>query len=225
MPEQPFHHQVVNNAFSPITVELAACEWPSHHERNATWVAYNSALERKQTCCHWPDISHASTILLLSMAQQVPQREGGFCLSDLSLYGGGLCSMTRGDFLTLHLDRDHHPVMGLSHRLVAVLFLEDWQEDWGGQLQLWDAERRAPVVSISPAANRLVLIETWLDCAYHSVSPLTCPEGMVRKSLVMSFYSYPFAPERRLRPRALFVPTADEPPDPRKEQLRKERAG
>jgi hypothetical protein len=66
---------------------------------------------------------------------------------------------------------------------------KDWEEEYGGHLELWDPEMKACAKRILPVFNRLVIFST-NDFSYHGhPEPLTCPEGMTRQSLALYYYS------------------------------------
>lgn len=143
-------------------------------------------------------------------------------IPDLSLWGGGLHCMGRGDKLDLHLDADRHPRLALERRANAILFVGVWIEAWGGQLELWNKDLTGSEKQIAPVQGRLVIFET-SDVSYHAVSqPLACPDGTLRRSLALYWFGAPRGPSRR--PRATFMAPASEPADPVKDQLRKLRS-
>lgn len=111
-------------------------------------------------------------------------------ISDPYFAGGGLHQIERGGYLKIHADFNRHPKFGLERRLNLLLYLNDgWQEEYGGQLELWDKEMTHAVQRILPVFNRCVIFNT-TDFSYHGhPEPLTCPEGMTRKSLALYYYS------------------------------------
>jgi hypothetical protein len=111
-------------------------------------------------------------------------------ISDSEFIGGGLHSTMPGGRLGIHTDFNKHQRNGLDRRLNLLLFLnENWDERWGGQLELWDAEVKHRGQSIAPLFNRLVIFAT-TDYTYHGhPEPLSCPEGMFRKSIALYYYS------------------------------------
>jgi len=71
---------------------------------------------------------------------------------------------------------------------MLVYLNKDWQEEWGGQLELWDRDVSRCYEKIAPLFNRTVIFNT-SDSSYHGhPHPLQCPQGESRKSL--SFYYY-----------------------------------
>jgi Rps23 Pro-64 3,4-dihydroxylase Tpa1-like proline 4-hydroxylase len=114
-------------------------------------------------------------------------------ISDPYFTGGGRNCILPGGLLDVHADGNWHDAMGVHRRLNAILYLnEDWNEQWGGHFELWDKDLQGCVKAISPLANRLLIFETH-DFTYHGhPTPLACPAGISRKSLI--FYYYTAAP-------------------------------
>jgi Rps23 Pro-64 3,4-dihydroxylase Tpa1-like proline 4-hydroxylase len=104
--------------------------------------------------------------------------------------GGGLHQIERGGYLKIHADFNRHPKFSLERRLNLLLYLnDDWKEEYGGHLELWNKEMTHAVERILPVFNRCVIFNT-TDFSYHGhPEPLTCPEGMTRKSLALYYYS------------------------------------
>ena len=60
-------------------------------------------------------------------------------IDDSRFTGGGLHETRRGGHLSIHADFNIHSVTRLRRRLNLILFLnDDWNEEWGGALELWD---------------------------------------------------------------------------------------
>lgn len=112
-------------------------------------------------------------------------------LADDTLEGGGLHQSGRGGFLNVHTDFSRHHYRKDWHRCVnLILYLNpDWQERWGGAIELWDRDVRQCVVKIPPLFNETLIFET-NDISYHGFpEPLRCPEGESRKSVALYYYT------------------------------------
>lgn len=111
-------------------------------------------------------------------------------IPDPHLKGGGLHQIAPGGYLKVHADFNRHPLTKLDRRVNVLLYLnEDWDPDWGGQLELWDTEMSSAVKRISPVFNRMVIFSI-TDTAFHGhPDPLRCPEGRYRRSLATYYYS------------------------------------
>jgi Rps23 Pro-64 3,4-dihydroxylase Tpa1-like proline 4-hydroxylase len=111
-------------------------------------------------------------------------------ISDPFYRGGGLHQIAQGGYLAIHADFNRHPMFGLDRRVNVLVYLNhDWQPDWGGQLELWDATMTRPVQRVDPTFNRTVVF-TITDTAFHGhPEPLRCPPDRKRRSLAFYYYS------------------------------------
>ena len=59
--------------------------------------------------------------------------------------GGGLHQTMRGGHLNIHADfSTHHAHENWARRVNILLYLnEEWREEWGGELELWDQDMTA----------------------------------------------------------------------------------
>ncbi len=117
---------------------------------------------------------------------------------DSSLEGGGLHRSERGGYLNLHADFTVHPHRPRWRRALNLLIYlnPDWQDDWGGHLELWDSQLRSCGQRISPDFNRAVLFHTH-EGSYHGFpDPLRCPPGVTRKALALYYFTEEAAPLR-----------------------------
>lgn len=88
---------------------------------------------------------------------------------DPSLYAGGMSRMTKGDFLSPHIDNSHDQPKLRYRRLNLLYYVSpDWVSENGGNLELWDKKVTTPFEIVS-AFNRLVVMRT-NDSSYHSVN-------------------------------------------------------
>ena len=110
--------------------------------------------------------------------------------SDPYLEGGGLHQIERGGYLHVHADFNVHSRTKLHRRLNLLLFLnEDWDESYGGHLELWDRAMSRCVKRYLPVFNRTVVFTVTDDAFHGHPYPLTCPEGRSRRSIALYYYS------------------------------------
>lgn len=104
--------------------------------------------------------------------------------------GGGLHEIKRGGFLKIHSDFNYHPSLKLDRRLNLLIYLnKNWQDSYGGHLELWNKDMTACEQKIRPSFNSMVIFKTD-DFSYHGhPDPLTCPENITRKSIALYYYS------------------------------------
>lgn len=110
-------------------------------------------------------------------------------MADDQLVGGGMHQTGPRGLLDVHVDFNRLKDRGWFRRLNIILFLnKEWQDSWGGRLELWDREVRKCHHSFLPIFNRCVIFET-SEISYHGVTAVTCPENVTRKSFAAYYYS------------------------------------
>jgi hypothetical protein len=89
----------------------------------------------------------------------------------------------------VHVDFNYLEERQLHRRLNILVYLNpDWQEAWGGNIELWDPEVKNRLQSFSPVLNRCVVFET-NEISFHGVSPVTCPADKARRSFAAYYYT------------------------------------
>jgi len=116
-------------------------------------------------------------------------------LSDPEYAGGGLHETARGGHLSIHADFNMHPRYKLLRRLNLILFLnEEWSDEYGGHLELWNPDMKSCAKKIAPVMGRAVIFNTD-QASYHGhPDPLTCPESRYRRSMALYYYTIPSEP-------------------------------
>ena len=111
-------------------------------------------------------------------------------IPDPHLRGGGLHEIRRGGSLGVHADFNFYKRLNLFRRLNLLLYLnENWSEEWGGHLELWDRTGKRCMQRIAPIFNRAVIFDT-SNFSYHGhPHPLECPDNRSRKSLALYYYT------------------------------------
>ncbi len=80
----------------------------------------------------------------------------------------------------------------MHRRLNLLIYLEkDWKEEYGGGLEMWNADMSQCEKIVMPALNRAVIFET-SEISYHGYAKISLPEGVTRKS----FFAYYYTKER-----------------------------
>ncbi len=109
--------------------------------------------------------------------------------ADPAMRGGGMHLTGPRGRLDVHIDFNYSEELKMHRRLNILVYLnEDWDEAWGGAVELWDREVKNCEVSVMPALNRCVLFET-SDISFHGVQPVTCPPGHGRISFAGYYYT------------------------------------
>lgn len=111
---------------------------------------------------------------------------------DPKLYAGGLSMMFKGDFLNPHIDNSHDGDRQKYRRLNLLYYVSpDWQADFGGNLELWDEDRKTPV-TVPARFNRLAVMET-TRTSWHSVSPVAADRP---RTCVSNYYFSDISPDQ-----------------------------
>jgi len=142
-------------------------------------------------------------------------------IPDPHLLGGGLHQIPRGGTLKVHADFDQHRQLKADRRLNVLLYLnEDWLDEYGGHLQLWDREMTRAVVRVAPIANRMVVFQTSSTSFHGHPDMLAVPEGRFRRSLAWYYYTTPTV-ERVGRHNTLWAGGQDTAPASTRDRIRR----
>ena len=113
-------------------------------------------------------------------------------ISDPYFDGGGLHETKRGGHLGVHADFNIHQRLNVERKLNLLVYLnEDWEDDYGGQLELWDRQMKECAVRVKPVFGRAVIFNTALDSFHGHPDPLNCPPERSRRSIATYYYSAP----------------------------------
>lgn len=202
----PFPHIVLDGLFAQSTLRQIVAEFPS--PKGMQWRSFDTPNEKKLGFFH--EVSALPTVTkeflylmnsfeMLLFLEQVTGIEG--LVPDPYFGGGGLHQIERGGFLKVHADFNWHPKLRLDRRLNMLIYLnEEWEEEYGGHLELWDESVTRCVQRILPVFNRTVVFAT-TDRSFHGhPEPLACPPDMTRKSLSLYYYTNGRPEEERSAP-------------------------
>ncbi|MFT3967648.1 MAG: 2OG-Fe(II) oxygenase [Sphingobium sp.] len=104
--------------------------------------------------------------------------------------GAGLHEIKRGGHLGIHADFPQHEYMKVDRRLNLLIYLnEDWEEDYGGALELWDRRMRRAERRVLPLLGRAVIFNTDRDTFHGHPDPLACPDHRSRRSIATYYYT------------------------------------
>jgi hypothetical protein len=189
----PFPHVVIDGLFPQRAIDPVLEEFP---EPSANWVRFDRETSVKFAMPNEWTMGPATRHLLsqfnsasfVNFLEQLSGIDG--LIPDPHFEGGGLHQIERGGFLKVHADFNRQERLGLDRRLNILLYLNrDWDDGWGGQLELWNQSMTDCVRRIAPIFNRMVVFTT-TDHAYHGhPEPLQCPLGVRRRSLALYYYT------------------------------------
>jgi len=225
----PYPHIIIDNFLEEKLCKDLEMSFPKHKED--FWLKYNNPVEKKLLYNKLDNIMPErikDTLLLLNDSWFLKKLEVltniGNLVSDPKLHGGGMHCTKRMGKLDVHIDYSLHPELKLERRINLILYLNsDWDESYGGDLELWNKDMSQCVKSIEPKFNRAVIFNT-TDISYHGhPSPLMCPEDKCRKSLAWYYLTKPQENVSQ-RYRAKFVARPSDPKDSKIEKFRKDRS-
>jgi len=191
---QPFPYVVMDNFLPTIWLDALLAEFPK--PRAANWQTFDNAQEKKLASSRGTEMGDVTRRVLaqlnsatfLEFLETLTSIDG--LIPDPYFVGGGLHQIERGGFLKVHADFNWHEKLRLDRRLNLIVYLNrDWNESYGGDLQLWDAEMTHCVKKIYPVLNRAVLFYTVENGFHGHPDSLTCPEGETRKSIALYYYT------------------------------------
>lgn len=200
----PYPHIVLENFLNPDVVNECADEFNTLAQSDG-WINYTHYNEKKKGLNKFDmlpaTIQH--TITELNSPQFLEFLSSLTGIKDLkkddSLEGGGIHQSGRGGFLNVHADFTVHPHHHKWQRRINVLVYlnKDWQEEWGGKLELWDRKMKACEEKVLPIFNRCVIFNTDADSYHGHPEPTTCPEDRHRRSIALYYYTEEKNPFRR----------------------------
>jgi hypothetical protein len=198
---EPFQHVVLDDFLPRAVVELLVAEfpgpddieWEMHGPGRTSWKRdrYVDKLATDDETRFGPFTRHFMGQLnsgtFVAFLEQLTGTKGIF--PDVSYNDCGLHSTGPGGRLMMHTDVNRHPLGLKMHQYLNLLLYlnQDWKEEYGGHLELWDRKRN-PVKRILPVANRVVIFNTGTRSLHGHPHPLTCPPGRRRNSLAVYYY-------------------------------------
>lgn len=192
----PFRHAVIDGFFEPAYARRLVEQFPPFERGNS--LSEDGRPGSKSTFEQIRELGDAYTALdgllqgkeFLPLLGTITGIEG--LLFDPSYLGGGTHDNRHTGGLEAHVDFNFHPLQRWQRRLNLIVYLNpEWQEDWGGALELYRDPRRAPEQVIAPIFNRCVIFETH-GHSWHGFSRITLPEAqrdLSRKSIALYFYT------------------------------------
>ena len=190
----PFPHAVIEGIFDLDFLRRVAAEFSDPTEMEQL---YDLEHERyKSTERNWANIgphgrelfgelNSGSFLEAMTALTGIPD-----LVADAQLEGGGLHQTTAGGFLSIHADFNKHRATGLDRRLNAIVYLnEGWDDAWGGHLELWQPDMSRCVKRIAPRLGTTVVFSTTSNSYHGHPDPITCPPGVVRRSVAVFYYT------------------------------------
>ncbi|NBP00907.1 MAG: 2OG-Fe(II) oxygenase [Proteobacteria bacterium] len=189
----PFDHIIIDNFLVDDFAKKLRQNFPSPNEK--LWWMYDNPLEKKLAFNkieelndnffdYFSLVNSQEFLNWLTSLTKIKRLK-----SDPSLNGGGLHLIKKGGKLDVHEDYNIHKELMMLRKVNLILYLnENWQEEWGGHLELWDKDMKNLCQKISPIFNRAVIFRTDMGSNHGHPHPLSCPDNNYRISLATYYY-------------------------------------
>ncbi len=199
---EPFPHVVIENFLPRPIIDMCIAEFDqsrADHQR-----VFDRSQERAKRQFNPEDLSPGPRALFysfnsrpfLKMLENITGIDG--LIPDPYFLGGGFHEIGTGGHLSMHADFNHHKLMDLERRINVLIYLnDDWRDEYGGQLELWDSGMTACVRSVIPEANRCVIFNTTSQSMHGNPHPVNHPDGRSRKSIALYYYTATWDDTRR----------------------------
>ena len=198
---QPFPHMVIDNFLPPSLLNGVIDDFKNYNNWGWDNSDYSKDHQVKKFFSPWNNdgdttlpintkliLNYFNSPDVISMLEKLTGIEG--LISDPTLLGGGMHKIESGGKLSIHADSRKHAITNNYRRINLLVYLnKDWNEEWGGSLQLWDKDMTTMVQDIQPIFNRVVIFNTGADTYHGHPHPLNTPNGMSRISLALYYYT------------------------------------
>jgi hypothetical protein len=193
----PFPHAVIDGLFDVEGLRRVAAEIPTKTQTG--WTTWDTANEWKHVFDkpeHFgPSARQLCDELNSSEFVRFLERLTGISalVPDPHLTAAGYFQVKRAGFLNVHIDFARNPKLALVRRVNVLVYLnDDWEESWGGQLELWSSMDSGPVVQVGPIMNRMVIFST-PDAPHGHPKPVNAPDGRSRLCFSAYYFTSPDA--------------------------------
>lgn len=191
---EPFPHVVLDGLFDDELLRAVAAEYPGAEGMDQSYSAPHE--DGKGQTSSWAGLGTRTTQLIgdLNSGDFVAELENltgiDHLVADTKLEGGGMHRTGPGGHLGIHADFSRHEDNGLHRRINLLVYLnEDWDEAWGGHLELWDVDMNRAVQRVAPVLGRTVIFATTSTSWHGHPDPLGCPPDRARLSIALYYYT------------------------------------
>lgn len=189
---KPFPYIELDNFLSDTTATELDNECRTIEQQH--WTEFTRNNSYMQECKNLEVAPHARKLVeklhsseTLSWLEELSGIRG--IIPDPHLVGAGYSRSFTGDSLKAHVDFNWNDRLKLHRVLSLVVYITpDWNEEWGGALDLYDENKDTVIHSIKYTFNKCVIWK-YGPVGYHGYnSPLTCPQGMSRNAFRLFYY-------------------------------------
>jgi len=197
---RPFRHVVIDHFFDTSFCQRLCTEFPAFDTRAA--LNENGEIGGKAT----QEKIHKLGSSFRQLDEVVQSRSFRDLIGQITgipdlqydphYFGGGTHENRHGQDLDPHVDFNFHPITRQHRRLNLIVYLNpEWQDEWGGSLQLHKDPYRPPeqdeIVTLTPLMNRCVIFET-TESSWHGFARINLPpdkQQLSRKSFALYYYT------------------------------------
>lgn len=191
---EPFPHIMIDDFCSPEILEACLEFFPK--EADPTSSTFDRDQERYKTSFN-PDylpVQLRSFFYSLNSRPflQFLENMTGITglIPDPFFTGGGFHETMQGGHLGIHADFNIHKTLGLHRRINVLIYLnKDWEDGFGGELELWDVQMKRCVQRIVPLFNRCVVFSTSSTSYHGHPDPIAHPGNQSRRSIALYYYT------------------------------------
>ncbi len=191
---EPFPHIIIDDFIDAGTLRGLLAEWPAagsdkkYYDRPQERLKY----EWQPHELHAPflrsflaEMNAEPMVRFIEALTGIPN-----LIADPYYNGAGLHEIKRGGHLGVHADFNIHRGMNVVRRVNLLIYLnDDWQPEYGGDLELWSKDMKQMRHKIAPLLGRAVVFNTDLDSFHGHPEPLTCPADRSRRSIALYYYT------------------------------------
>ena len=189
----PFPHVIIDNFLEPEVLRAVLADFPSSQDkpffdRDQERLKFQYQPQEIRSGLIRNLFAELNSRTFLRFLEELTGIKG--LISDRHFEGGGLHETKRGGHLGIHADFNLHGEMKVERRLNLLVYLnEDWDDQYRGELELWDRQMKECVVRVKPVFGRAVIFSTALDSYHGHPDPLECPADRSRRSIATYYYT------------------------------------
>lgn len=192
----PFPSICIDDLFEKAFASRLAREYPSYDKAKFIGREFRSTNENLKVQITNPkDFTPSIKRLcnLLSSSEFIENLEKITGISGLhwdpTFAGGGMHLTKSSGLLDVHVDFNYDQKLSMYRRVNILFYLnEEWEEHWGGSVELWDKNVERCEHTFTPLLNRCVIFST-SDYSFHGVTAVNSPEDISRNSFAVYYYS------------------------------------
>jgi Rps23 Pro-64 3,4-dihydroxylase Tpa1-like proline 4-hydroxylase len=192
---EPFAHAVIDNFLPTELAENMLAHFPADKKaHDKVYEKGYGGTHKRQIFPHDCDeyvrnVFHFfNSAGFLQLLESITNIQG--LLPDPYFAGGGFHEISTGGLLGIHADFRVNEGLQLIRRVNVLIYLnKDWQDSYGGKLELWDKAMTHKVKEVAPIFNRCVIFNTDSDSFHGHPEPLTTPPDITRKSIALYYYT------------------------------------